>query len=315
MATNGKRVRISNSSLNSYGTRLLTSGADISQYERNPVMLYMHQRGSVVGYMNNIQIEGDDVTAEPVFDEVTDLSKQCKQQFEFGSLRMVSAGADIIEMGSDPSVLIPGQTCPTITKWKLFEVSLVDIGANDDAIVLRKDGKKIELGHGGLSNLPVINNKPKKEDMELKALALQLGLPETATEKDVNEKLAEMKSTAAKAVDLEKEKSELELSAITQSVETAIREKRLTEDKKQQFINLGKLVGVEKLQETLSAMNPQVKLSTVLGHQGAGVQTDREWKKLSDVPADKIMELRTNNPDSYKALYKAEYGVDCIIEK
>lgn len=315
MATNGKRVRISNSSLNSYGTRLLTSGADISQYERNPVMLYMHQRGSVVGYMNNIQIEGDDVTAEPVFDEVTDLSKQCKQQFEFGSLRMVSAGADIIEMSSDPSVLIPGQTCPTITKWKLFEVSLVDIGANDDAIVLRKDGKKIELGHGGLSNLPTINNKPKKEDMELKALALQLGLPETATEKDVNEKLAEMKSTAAKAVDLEKEKSELELSAITQSVEAAIREKRLTEDKKQQFINLGKLVGVEKLQETLSAMNPQVKLSTVLGHQGAGIQTDREWKKLSDVPAGKIMELRTNNPDSYKALYKAEYGVDCVIEK
>lgn len=313
MAT--KRVRISNSSLNSYGTRLLTSGADISQYERNPVMLYMHQRGSVVGYMSNIQIEGDDVTAEPVFDEVTDLSKQCKQQFEFGSLRMVSAGADIIEMSSDPSVLIPGQTCPTITKWKLFEVSLVDIGANDDAIVLRKDGKKIELGHGGLSNLPIINNKPKKEDMELKALALQLGLPETATEKDVNEKLAEMKSTAAKAVDLEKEKSELELSAITQSVEAAIREKRLTEDKKQQFINLGKLVGVEKLQETLSAMNPQVKLSSMLGHQGSGIQTDREWKKLSDVPADKIMELRTNNPDSYKALYKAEYGVDCVIEK
>ena len=315
MAVNSKRVRISNSNLNSYGTRLLTSGADISQYERNPVMLYMHQRGSVVGYMKNIQVEGDDITAEPVFDEATDLSKQCKQQFEFGSLRMVSAGADIVEMSDDPSVLVQGQTCPTITKWKLFEVSLVDIGANDDAIVLRKDGRKIELGHGGLSNLPIINNKPKKEDMELKTLALQLGLPETATEKDVNEKLAEMKSTAAKAVDLEKEKSELELSAITQSVEVAIREKRLTEDKKQQFINLGKLVGVEKLQETLSAMNPQVKLSGILGHQGSGVQTDREWKKLSDVPADKILELRTNNPDSYKALYKAEYGVDCIIEK
>ena len=93
-----KRVRISNDSLNSYGSRVLTSGMSVEQYCRNPVLLYMHQRGSVIGYVKDIRVEDGEVTGEPVFDEATDLSKRCKKQFEFGSLRMVSAGIDILEL-------------------------------------------------------------------------------------------------------------------------------------------------------------------------------------------------------------------------
>ena len=57
-----KRVRISNESLNSYGTRVLTSGMDVDQYKRNPVLLYMHERGQVIGYVKDLRVEGDDVT-------------------------------------------------------------------------------------------------------------------------------------------------------------------------------------------------------------------------------------------------------------
>lgn len=53
----GKRVRITNSSVNCYGTRVLTEGLDISQYERNPVLLYMHERGEVIGYMKDLKLE------------------------------------------------------------------------------------------------------------------------------------------------------------------------------------------------------------------------------------------------------------------
>ena len=84
----GKRVRISNGSLNSYGTRVLTDGMDIEQYKRNPVLLYMHQRGTVIGYMKDIKKDGDDVTGEPVFDEASELSQRCKNQWEFGSLKI-----------------------------------------------------------------------------------------------------------------------------------------------------------------------------------------------------------------------------------
>jgi len=42
----GNRVRLTNDTLNSYGYRVLTDGVDITQYERNPILLYMHNRGT-----------------------------------------------------------------------------------------------------------------------------------------------------------------------------------------------------------------------------------------------------------------------------
>ena len=50
----GKRVRITNDSLNGYGTRVLTAGMNVEQYQRNPVLLYMHERGNVIGYVKEI---------------------------------------------------------------------------------------------------------------------------------------------------------------------------------------------------------------------------------------------------------------------
>lgn len=66
-----KRVRISNESLNSYGTRVLTAGMNIEQYNRNPVLLYMHERGQVIGLVKDLKVEGEEVTGELVFDEAT----------------------------------------------------------------------------------------------------------------------------------------------------------------------------------------------------------------------------------------------------
>ena len=70
-----KRVRISNDSLNSYGTRVLTSGMDTKQYERNPVLLYMHERGNVIGYVKDLEVKDGEVTGELMFDEATELSR------------------------------------------------------------------------------------------------------------------------------------------------------------------------------------------------------------------------------------------------
>lgn len=312
-----KRVRISNDSLNSYGTRVLTAGMNVDQYCRNPVLLYMHERGNVIGYVKDLKVENDEVTGELVFDEATELSKRCKKQFEFGSLKMVSAGLDIIELSEDSAYLVAGQTSPTVTKSKLFEVSVVDIGANDDALVLKKDGKRITLGRDGECPLPELSNNPQKSksEMEQKAIALQLGLPETATDAEIAEKLGELKAAKEENAKLQKEKDALTLASITSLVEKAIGEKRITADKKEEFINLGKEIGVEKLTSVFSAMSPQVKLSTVLGQHGtAKTDVPVTYKKLSEVPGDKLLEMREQQPDEYKRLYKAEYGMECKIE-
>lgn len=312
----GKRVRISNCSLNSYGTRVLTDGMNVEQYQRNPVLLYMHKRGEVIGYVKDLKVEGEEVTGELMFDEASDLSKRCKKQYEYGSLKMVSVGIDILEMSEAPETLVQGQTRPTITKCKLFEVSLVDIGANDDAIVMTHNGKTIELGKDGGSNLPLLNiNQKIERQMDQKMIALQLGLPETATEAEITAKLGELKTAQGEVANLRKEKEALTLGAITQAVESAIAEKRIGEERKQQFINLGKSVGVEELKKTFEAMTPQMKLSQVISNQGGTPypQLKTTYAKLSEVPEDELETMREKNPETYKKLYKAEYGMECEI--
>lgn len=312
----GKRVRISNDSLNSYGFRVLTHGMDVAQYNRNPVLLYMHERGNVVGYVKDLKVENNEVTGELMFDCASELSQRCKKQFEFGSLRMVSAGLEILETSEDKELLVAGQTRPTITKSKLFEVSIADVGANDDALVLQRNGKMIALGRDGDCDLPLLknNNKQKKtEEMENKTIALKLGLPETATDAEISAKLTELNQLYEQNVSLLKEKESLTLVNITSLVTQAIAEKRLEEKDKDQFVELGKKIGVEELEKTLKAIHPAVKLSSVLGHQGGAPAGDQNFTKLSEVPADRIAALRSENPKEYKRLYKAEYGIDCEI--
>lgn len=312
----GKRVRISNDSLNSYGFRVLTSGLDVAQYNRNPVLLYMHERGNVVGYVKDLKVENNEVTGELMFDCASELSQRCKKQFEFGSLRMVSAGLEILETSEDKDLLVAGQTRPTITKSKLFEVSIADVGANDDALVLQRNGKMITLGRDGDCDLPLLNNNNKQkktEEMENKTIALQLGLPETATDAEISAKLTELNQLKEQNVSLLKEKESLTLTNITSLVTQAIAEKRLEEKDKDQFVELGKKIGAEELEKTLKAMHPAVKLSSVLGHQGGASAGEQKFTKLSEVPADQIAALRSENPEEYKRLYKAEYGIDCEI--
>lgn len=314
----GKRVRLTDDSLNSHGSRILTSGCDTAQYERNPVLLYMHERGKVIGYMKDIEVRDGEITGEPVFDCATELSKQCKKQWEVGSLRMVSIGIDILEMSESPEQLVVGQTAPTITKSKIFETSIVDIGANDNAIVMRREGKQITLGRDSDNPLPRLSNNQQttEQQMELKTIALKLGLPETADESAVLAKITELKAAEAENGQLKKDKAGLELAQVTSAVERAISENRLTEDKKEHFINLGKTIGIDSLKATLDAMSPGARLSKTVNPSSGTAPASGETKiysKLSEVPATELSKMREEKPDEYRRLYKAEYGMDCNI--
>ena len=308
-----KRVRITNESVNSYGFRVLTSGIDLEQYRRNPVLLYMHERGNVIGYVDDLKVENGEVTGVLVFDEASELSIRCKKQYEVGSLRMVSIGLDPKETSGAPELLLEGQTRPTVTKSKLVEVSLVDIGANDDAIRMYNEGTAIELERDGNCLLPLLNNPLKQEKMDLKAIALKLGLPETADEATILSKIADLQKEAGASVTLKAENDKLKLAGITTLVDKAITEKKITVENKEHFLNLGKNIGAEELEKTLAAMSPNVKLSGIINHQGGGSAQQGSYTKLSEVPEAELLTMRQSDPETYKRLFKAEYGFDCEI--
>lgn len=346
----GRRVRITNDRLNSYGTRVLTAGMDVGQYERNPVLLYMHERGNVIGYMKDVEKGDGEVTGEPVFDEASELSRRCKRQWEFGSLRMVSAGLDILELSADASLAVEGQTRETITRSRLTEVSVVDIGANDDAIVLKMGGERIELGREGECAIPLLEGHANgmrtgfeghsetgttpgtttpgttisttttstttsklENEMEMKDVAKQLGLPETASADEIGKKLNALNAQGAELERLKKDHADMELRLLTAAVDAACTDGRVTEDKKDVFVALGKQVGADGLEKVLAAL-PRQKTASLMGQiqdQGAGAGTGYgQYKKLSDVPAEEMLKLKAEHPKEYMRLYKAEYGME-----
>ena len=149
--------------------------------------------------------------------------------------------------------------------------------------------------------------------MDLKKLALQLGLPETADEATVLAKIAELQKEAGASVTLKAENDKLKLAGITTLVDKAITEKKITVENKEHFLNLGKTIGAEELEKTLAAMSPNVKLSGIINHQGGGSAQQGSYTKLSEVPEAELMTMRQSDPATYKRLFKAEYGYECEI--
>ena len=319
-----KRIRISNETLNCYGTWIRTEGIDLTQFSRNPVLLWMHQRGVVIGMIKDIRVADGEVTGEPWFDEVREESRLAKQQWEKGTLRMGSPNFEILETSEDAALLKPGQTRPTVTRCKLMEYSMVDIGGNDDNIRLSYEGREIRLDAGGGCTLPLLkdsandNNKTLQTmNEQLKTIALMLGLADTATLPEVQKQINVLlgyqtanTSLRAEKEKLEKELDTLRLAGITTLVDEAVTSGKIEAGKKAHFIELGKKVGQESLKLTFEAMHGTVKPSMVLNRTGSHAATG-EWKKLSEVPVEELKLMRENDPQQYRKLYKAEYGIDC----
>ena len=137
-------------------------------------------------------------------------------------------------------------------------------------------------------------------------IALKLGLAENATKEEVLEAIEQLSLKASKVDTLETEVNQLKEDSITLAVDTAIGAKKITAEKRDHFISLGKQIGVESLKATFDGVcaTPAVKPSTVLNLNGG----EAVYTKLSEVPQDKLVELRKNNEEEYKRLYKAEYG-------
>jgi HK97 family phage prohead protease len=304
-----KEAIITSNRLNSYGTRVLTEGLNMEQYSKNPVLLYMHNRDKMpIGIIENLRVDGDIVYGTPKFDGDTEEEKIIAQKWERGTLRMLSAGIDILEFSEDPEQLTEGQTRPTITKSKLVEVSVVDIGANDDALQTRlyQGGKPLTLAKEEESELlPLLKaktentteqQKPKKKNME--KILQSLGLAATASEEDAVQAIEKMKQ----------KETDMKLARITDAVESAIKEKRITADKKEHFIELGKKAGLEALGETLACMTPAQKPMELINRSDAPeshLESGKKWDELSE---KELEALRMEHREDYARLFKEKYG-------
>ena len=122
--------------INRDGTRVLLSGLKLEAFKKNPVMLYMHSRGSeskspsgseVIGRWENIRLRESQLLADAVFDERDDFSKKIAQKVKENFLRAASIGIEVIASSDEERYKIPGQTGSSIVSSILLEASVVDI--------------------------------------------------------------------------------------------------------------------------------------------------------------------------------------------
>ncbi|SDE76873.1 hypothetical protein [Riemerella columbipharyngis] len=313
----------STDAVNSYGYRILTEGIDTTQFEKNPVILYMHNRfgnpvptgEEVIGRAVALKKEAGKLLVDIEFDSGSSFAKSIEGKVERGFIKMASIGADILATSSEPEMIMPGQTMETVTAAKLTEISIVDIGGNDDAIRLCRDGipAKLKL----LSN----NNKSMNQTILL-SVALALGLAADTKEdgilnairdlklsKDQAEKSA--KEWKAKYMTVQNAKAE---SIVNEAVTLGIIPENLksvqlgllqsnyeeTAPKFEEAIKLAKETKIK--QDVGKALNEAINLAKNSGKPSGDSKETFDYMQRYDVA--KLRKIKETEPEKYAQLAK-----------
>ena len=317
---------LSDETVNSYGFVVLTEGIDTSAFERNPVMLYMHNRdGNVIGRWENIRKDNKRLLGDAVFDDSTELAATVKKQVEKGFLRSVSIGIEQIASQELNGV-------QTVTKCRLIEVSIVDIPSNENAVKLfRRTG-------GYVYNLKELEGDNESVDLKAALISL-LGLENGADDNDIIKAvktLMEGKETPEEAVDnaimggyidetqrntfialargnynafrdFVKSQRKTQAPEITRIVNDAVGKRKLLGCETAVFERIGAKIGVKQLRELIFTLRPIPKPMDFVS--GGAAYSDRTQWTLDDYRKFAPQELE-NDPELYARLVRAEKGED-----
>lgn len=284
---------LSDESINSHGTRIMTAGIDLSMFKNNPIMLWMHNRAwrgqtdevLPIGRWENVRKDGERLLADAIFDEKDDFVQRIKGKVEQGIISMASIGIDIIATSDDKSVILQGQRYPTIIKCRLNESSLCDIGSNRNALKLYDEfGAELKLSDGGYGHLlPRLNlnqtENPNRMNL-LEQITGALKLTGIVDDSALIAHLQLLQSTNQTLTDrvaaYEKADADRHTAAIVSLVDSAIADRKITQSDREHFLTLAS-AAFEPTEAILSKMPVAVDLSAGIppsdDHQGDG------WEK------------------------------------
>ncbi len=315
--------------VNTYGFRMLTSGANLEEFRKNPVILLNHKDWELpIGRWENIRIEGTQILADALFDEKDDVAVKIAGKVEGGFLRMASMGAWPPEEVSDAEELrLPGQTHPTVTRWTAREASIVTIGANHNALVLfdRQTGKPIDLTDVSavIRLMDKLNHSKNDLDMD-NTLKKILRLEDSAQDADVigavqqlidnrdqlNRENQELKDAAAIA---EAERKKARHEEAVRLVDTAIADGRIHAAGKEAYLKLFD-TDFENAKNTLDAIPRRRSVAELIRENERQLSVelsdlaDKSWEELDK--AGRLIELKDKAPELYREKFKATFGTE-----
>lgn len=158
------------------------------------------------------------------------------------------------------------------------------------------------------SPIQVQQSKNNKEEMELKMIAIAIGMPQDATEPQVNTRLAELKQKADQydvlKANMEKKEKEEKSSKIKSALDKAILDKRIQADSRKNWEQLLDQ-DYENTEKLLNSLQPVQKLSSKIENtpnKGVTYQ-GKTFEELQDEDPDMLAELEDNDPETFKGLF------------
>ena len=316
-------------SVNTYRFRMLTSGANLEEFQRNPVMFLHHNDYDLpIGRWENIRVEGNQILADAIFDEEDEQAMKVKGKVDRNFIRMASIGAWAPEQVSDdPALKLPGQEGPTVTKWTVREASIVAIGANHNAMRMydRATGVEIDLSDSdavlrmmdqitiktyNMENLKAfLKLQDNASDADVEA-AVQTLQQENETLQQANDTLTEENRQLKEAANAaEVQRKQAQKDEAVQLVDAAVRDGRLHANGKDAFLALFD-ADFEKAKTTLDSI-PKVQSVTSQMGQGQVELKDYAAKSWAELDRAGVLHmLKDKVPDLYVEKFREAFGHD-----
>jgi hypothetical protein len=165
-----KKFVLSDSSLNVYGMRLLTSGYMLEEYAKNPIGYYGHKpEDGVLIRWDDVALDGDSVVGYPAINLDHPRGQRTVNEVLDGFLNSASVGKlCILEYHLEDNAEDPENPTVVVTKWYNKECSLVDNPGNRNAMVVEcfdVNGDEINLSD-------LTDNFLKQKNMAKKTIEL-----------------------------------------------------------------------------------------------------------------------------------------------
>jgi hypothetical protein len=316
---------LSDSSVNEYGFRLLTSGYDLAAFQKNPIGYYMHRReDGIVLKWEDLHVEDDKVVGTPVINLSNEKGEQICSEAENGFLNAASVGhVVVLEYSTEPEMMLPGQTGPTITKWYNKECSLVDIPGNRNALIKLYDAQENEINLVDISGqTPVLKIVQQNTIKDLCAL---LNLAGEGSEMQlmgaVQELVAKCDSLAAERKALAGDVALLQLqltelaakqtaNRIGALLDNALEDKKITVELRNK-LQADYANNAEGLKDLLGAMPAYRSIAEMLQHkQSDKAEAMWQWDdyEKNDASGKKLRALKANDPARYKELFDQKFN-------
>lgn len=317
-------------SVNTLGFWAKTEGIDLSQFKKNPVMLFMHIRPGEegndrkdmilpIGTWENIRVEEGKVLADAMFDQDDEFALRIQKKVEKGIIKMASIGLrPPYKFSENEKDLKPGQIRPTLMSCVAREGSIADIGSNNNAFRLYdENGQVIALSDSSKCAIPLIN-QPNSNKQNMKKVIGLLKLADDVNEAEVyqaivklNEKLTaiedEKKSLEAEVLKLKESTKADQGAKIKNLVDAAVKDRKILEANRATYTKLAE-GDFDSTKAALDAMPVMTKLTDETEKGKTNKFAGKTWKDLDKT--GQLAELKLADISKFKELYKEQFGVE-----